>query len=95
MKKEIIETVTKVIDICDICKNKEAECSCDICKRVLCHGCRTFHNFSKYVDYEGTFCQQCWDVGTLYRKLENEAEEAYDVVMEDIRGQWKKEATDC
>lgn len=93
MKKEITETITRVVDICDICKNKEAECDCDICRRTLCHNCRTFHNFSKWDDYEGTFCKDCWDIGESHRKLENEAQEVYDIAMRNIWLKWIKEAT--
>ncbi len=37
------------------------------------------------------FCQKCWDIGTSYRKQENEAQEVCDTAFEDIWIEWKKE----
>ena len=79
--------------ICDICQDKKVTCNCDICCKVLCHHCRTFDNLGKFIDYDGTFCQRCWDMGTPYRKLEGEAQEICDLAFEDIWLEWKKEAT--
>jgi hypothetical protein len=93
MKKEVTETTTKIVDICDLCKNKEGYCECNICHRMLCCDCRTLDNFNKWGDYKGDFCQACWDIGKTYRKLENETQEKCDIAMEDIWLEWKKEAT--
>ncbi len=93
MRKEITKTIPKIIDVCDICKNTEAQGVCDVCNRMLCESCRTYDNFGDYTEYEGSFCQQCWGIGTPYRKQENEAQEVCDTAFEDIWVAWKKEAT--
>ena len=94
MKKEITKTITKIVNICDICKDIEAQVFCDVCNRMLCESCRTTDNFSQWGDYEGSFCQRCWDIGTPYRKREDEAQEVCGTALEDIWLDWKRKATE-
>lgn len=91
MKQEFTET--KVINICDICLCRPSlNNQCMMCKKYLCEKCRV-PDQRDFSDYPPLFCQKCWDIGTPYRKRENEAQEVCDVAFEDIWLEWKKEAT--
>lgn len=91
MRREIIES--RVIYICDVCLHRRShENQCRICKKQLCGDCIIYDKRDSS-DYPPQYCQRCWDIGTPYRKLENEAEEAYDVAIEDIWNEWKKEGS--
>ena len=92
MKKEITETVIKVVSICDICLGMTPYTVCMICKKDLCENCRVIDK-RDYSDYPPNYCEKCWDIGTPYRKRENEAQEVCDTAFEDIWVAWKKEAT--
>ena len=92
MKKEITETITKTVDICDICKDIAAQYACLMCRRELCYDCKVYDNRNQNTDYPETYCKKCWDIGASYRKQEIEAQEVCDIAFEYIWIEWKEEA---
>lgn len=91
MKQKYIET--RIVELCDICICRPSFSNqCTMCEKHLCDRCRVPDD-RDFGDYPHYFCQKCWDIGTSYRKLENEVQETCDIALEDIWLEWKKEAT--
>lgn len=91
MKQKIIET--RIVELCDICICRTSlDNQCAMCRKYLCRECRVCDD-RDCSDYPPLFCKKCWDIGTSYRKAEDEAQEVYHIALEDIWLKWKEKAT--
>lgn len=74
--------------LCDLCeKEVEAKYKCQICKIDICKK-HTIYDPDDFTDFPYTYCEQCWNAGSEYRKKIKNLEKQ----IEKLTDQWHNKA---
>jgi hypothetical protein len=81
---------------CDLCgKGMRYYGTCSMCGRDICKKC-TEYDERDNGDYPNKYCKECWEIGRIFRELEeivrNEFEMKLEEMLEEIQKQWISEA---
>ena len=74
---------------CDICGKKIVyPRKCKLCGKKVCNECHKWYDITKCNDSLGSYCIECWELGTSYRVEMEQLAKKYNSDLEKLEKEW-------